>query len=98
MKSFNRDLTIATGRSMLRKFAEAKAKGSAFPLGDVHLLRGVISTIPQSRRLRHIERCARREWPLLNHLQSPSLGVSILTNAGFDMTGKWVYWLVLQGS
>lgn len=43
MKSFNRDLTIATGRSMLRKFAEAKAKGSAFPLGDVHLLRGLMA-------------------------------------------------------
>ncbi|KAF5559870.1 hypothetical protein FNAPI_4512 [Fusarium napiforme] len=36
MRSFNRDLTIATGRSMLRKFA--KAKGSAFPLGGEHLL------------------------------------------------------------
>ncbi|KAF5530544.1 hypothetical protein FMEXI_13482 [Fusarium mexicanum] len=40
MKSFNRDLTIATGRSMLQKFAEAKAKGSAFSLDDVHLLKG----------------------------------------------------------
>ncbi|KAF5575692.1 hypothetical protein FPCIR_13023 [Fusarium pseudocircinatum] len=38
MRSFNRDLTIATGRSMLRKFAEAKAKGPAFPLGGEHLL------------------------------------------------------------
>ncbi|KAF5581357.1 hypothetical protein FPANT_8970 [Fusarium pseudoanthophilum] len=38
MRSFNRDLTIATGRSMLRKFAEAKAKGAAFPLGGEHLL------------------------------------------------------------
>ncbi|KAF5703995.1 hypothetical protein FMUND_12754 [Fusarium mundagurra] len=38
MKSFYRDLTIATGRSMLRKFAEAKAKGSAFPLGGEHVL------------------------------------------------------------
>ncbi|KAF5639094.1 hypothetical protein F25303_7460 [Fusarium sp. NRRL 25303] len=105
MKSSNRDLTIATGRSMLRKFAEAKAKGSAFPLCDVHLLGGLMAKPlirdvddTTMRRLRHIERCVRREWPLLDHSQSPSLGVSILTNAGFDMTGKWVYWLVLQGN
>ncbi|KAF5615141.1 hypothetical protein F52700_13530 [Fusarium sp. NRRL 52700] len=38
MSSLNRDLTIATGRSMLRKFAKAKAKGSACPLGGEHLL------------------------------------------------------------
>ncbi|PNP79695.1 hypothetical protein FNYG_07041 [Fusarium nygamai] len=38
MKSFNRPLTIVTGRSMLRKFAEAKTRDSAFPLGGEHLL------------------------------------------------------------
>ncbi|CVK92795.1 uncharacterized protein FMAN_07637 [Fusarium mangiferae] len=45
MKSSNRDLTIATGRSMLRKFAAAKAKGSAFRLGGVHLLRGLMAKL-----------------------------------------------------
>ncbi|KAF5678396.1 hypothetical protein FDENT_8972 [Fusarium denticulatum] len=60
MNSFNRDLIISTGRSMLRKFAEAK--GSAFPLGGEHLL-GDIMVKPLTRdvddatiaKIEHIE-------------------------------------------
>lgn len=43
-KSFNRDLIISTGRHMLREFAKAKAKGSAFPLSSEHSLKGLMQT------------------------------------------------------